>query len=247
MSPPVMPLFLALAILQQFRTSLLSFDFNQCIVFFSNFPTIDISICLKRSKEMFNNTPPTLTIQHRPSTEIRSDNNVSSKWWQNKIPLDELNTHLAPRITVSDLVSSSFNFTVLDIRSHQKYPSLFLSLSFLHVLSTILGRCTQSNPYENIIQCIGLFPFIPSSFHSFTSVHYADSIHVASLKKKDFLTKLEELKGRTHIVIVGDRNDSGVLFANELVRMKIPYVSVLWGGIEALLSEASDLLIFEPL
>jgi serine/threonine protein kinase/rhodanese-related sulfurtransferase len=197
-SPPVMPLFIAVAILKQFRTSLLKFDFNQCILFFSNFPSFNISLCLKEAKETFDNTPPSVTMQHHTNTD--STSNSSLRWWEKRISVEELSTYLTPRISVSDVVSSSFHYTILDVRNHQ----------------------------------------------DFTSVHYPQSIHIPSMKKKDVITKLEQLKRTTHFVVVGDRSQSAIHFANELVRCGIPQISVLCGGIEALIAEANDLLLYAP-
>jgi hypothetical protein len=128
-SPPVMPLFVALAILQQFRASLLTFDFNQCILFFSNFPSIDISMCLKEAKELFDNTPLSLTMQRQPKTESPVHN--LSRWGEKQVSLDELSKYLSPQISVSDIVSSSFHYTILDVRSFQEYPLSFISFHFI--------------------------------------------------------------------------------------------------------------------
>jgi hypothetical protein len=67
------------------------------------------------------------------------------------------------------------------------------------------------------------------------------------LKKKDLITKIEQMKRTTHFVIVGNRSQNALQFANELVQIGIPQVSVLRGGIEALIADAKDLLLYAPL
>jgi hypothetical protein len=61
------------------------------------------------------------------------------------------------------------------------------------------------------------------------------------------MTKIEQMKRTTHFVIVGDQSQSALQFGNELVRIGIPQVSVLRGGIEALIANAKDLLLYAPL
>lgn len=66
------------------------------------------------------------------------------------------------------------------------------------------------------------------------------SIHI-DLSSPNILKRFEPYKGH-HIVIMGDRFNEGRILANKLVEFNFPYVSVLNGGIDAFIADASSSL-----
>lgn len=54
------PLCIGLAILNQLRQELMDFNFNDCIVAFSDLPEIDIECCLRDASHFYNSTPDKL-------------------------------------------------------------------------------------------------------------------------------------------------------------------------------------------
>lgn len=54
------PLCIGLAILEQLRDQLLEFNFNDCILIFSDLPEINIEDCLKQAIRYFQETPPSI-------------------------------------------------------------------------------------------------------------------------------------------------------------------------------------------
>ncbi|KAI8842576.1 rab-GTPase-TBC domain-containing protein [Chytridium lagenaria] len=58
--PDTLFLFVGYAILKQFRETLLARDFNNCMVLFSELPTVDVERCILNAVQAFNCTPPSL-------------------------------------------------------------------------------------------------------------------------------------------------------------------------------------------
>ncbi len=59
--PSSLPLFAGIAILRQIRDTLLSYEFNDCIVLFSDsFPKVDIEKCVQSALNMCKVTPPSI-------------------------------------------------------------------------------------------------------------------------------------------------------------------------------------------
>jgi hypothetical protein len=57
-----LPLFAGIAILRQIRDTLLSYEFNDCIMLFShNFPKVDIEKCVQSALNMCKVTPPSVS------------------------------------------------------------------------------------------------------------------------------------------------------------------------------------------
>jgi hypothetical protein len=60
--PSSLPLFAGIAILRQIRETLLSYEFNDCIVLFSDsFPKVDIEKCVQSALNMCKVTPPSIS------------------------------------------------------------------------------------------------------------------------------------------------------------------------------------------
>eukprot|EP01126_Amoeba_proteus_P055313 TRINITY_DN6854_c0_g1_i5.p1 TRINITY_DN6854_c0_g1~~TRINITY_DN6854_c0_g1_i5.p1 ORF type:complete len:447 (-),score=89.97 TRINITY_DN6854_c0_g1_i5:245-1585(-) len=114
-SPPSLPLFIAVAIVQQLREVLLEMDFNDCILFFSGMPPINIERCLKVALKKLQRTPPSVT------THICQK---EQPIWERRPPLEELEKELFPRISTSDIINEKSHIIILDVRNDEQYPSL---------------------------------------------------------------------------------------------------------------------------
>eukprot|EP01127_Copromyxa_protea_P020918 TRINITY_DN7059_c0_g1_i2.p1 TRINITY_DN7059_c0_g1~~TRINITY_DN7059_c0_g1_i2.p1 ORF type:complete len:955 (+),score=170.51 TRINITY_DN7059_c0_g1_i2:385-3249(+) len=118
-SPPSLPFFIAIAIMQQLRSTLLSMEFNDCILFFSGsgMPPIKIEKCLANALKTLQNTPPSLTT-HDPTEE----NELSAL--NNRPPLDELRLELFPRLSVSDMINDKSNIVIFDVRKEEEWRAM---------------------------------------------------------------------------------------------------------------------------
>lgn len=87
--PSSLPLFAGIAILRQIRDTLLGYEFNDCIVLFSDsFPKVDIEKCVQSALNMCKVTPPSISARvHGPDSdtsdsmqdrkEVNDNNNVT--------------------------------------------------------------------------------------------------------------------------------------------------------------------------
>lgn len=73
--PDSLPLFAGIAILRQIRETLLSYEFNDCIVLFSDsFPKVDIEKCVSSALTMCKVTPPSISARvHGPADQVEED------------------------------------------------------------------------------------------------------------------------------------------------------------------------------
>lgn len=124
--PSSLPLFAGIAILRQIRDTLLSYEFNDCIVLFSDsFPKVDIEKCVQSALNMCKVTPPSVSSRvHGPDNNDdnsdlkKSDTTQEHKkqWWHEPISIETKKTELAPRLSVSDIPKILPYALVLDIR-----------------------------------------------------------------------------------------------------------------------------------
>lgn len=55
------PFFIAISVLKQLKSTLLSSGFNECILLFSDLPDIEIETCVIASQKMYLETPKSIT------------------------------------------------------------------------------------------------------------------------------------------------------------------------------------------
>ena len=67
-APESFPLHLAVAVMQHVRKLLLPLDFNGCVLFFSNLPTLDMESVINAASSSFTTTPLTVTAIPPPET-----------------------------------------------------------------------------------------------------------------------------------------------------------------------------------
>lgn len=71
--PASLPLFAGISILRQIRSTLLSCEFNDCIVLFSeSFPKVDIEKCIQSAMAMCKVTPPSIVVRRHINTPTAS-------------------------------------------------------------------------------------------------------------------------------------------------------------------------------
>lgn len=126
--PSSLPLFAGIAILRQIRDTLLSYEFNDCIVLFSDsFPKVDIEKCVQSALNMCKVTPPSVSSRvHGPDNRDDSleekgstgaeEQQQAKQWWHEPISIETKKAELAPRLSISDIPKILPYALVLDIR-----------------------------------------------------------------------------------------------------------------------------------
>ncbi|ORX62120.1 hypothetical protein DM01DRAFT_1072584 [Hesseltinella vesiculosa] len=123
--PSSLPLFAGVAILRQIRDTLLSCEFNDCIVLISDsFPKVDIEKCVQNALAMCKVTPPSVcarmseapTTGHGEPDESLGHPSPSLPGWTMPMPIDLKKKDLAPRMHSQDFLSTLPHSLVLDIR-----------------------------------------------------------------------------------------------------------------------------------
>jgi len=71
-SPPSLPLFIAISVLEALRELLLPLDFNALILLFSSLPELNMEALMISALEYLRTTPPSLTemVHHTATTEV---------------------------------------------------------------------------------------------------------------------------------------------------------------------------------
>ncbi|XP_015605686.1 TBC domain-containing protein kinase-like protein [Cephus cinctus] len=109
------PLLVGLAILKQLRDSLLTSDFNECILLFSDLPEVDIELCVKDSMAMYQKTPGSITYRRH-----QFDQSKAMHWTE-----PEPGTERMPRISIDDLLNLLENtpdqVIIVDIRNNIQF------------------------------------------------------------------------------------------------------------------------------
>ncbi|KAI9320918.1 rab-GTPase-TBC domain-containing protein [Dichotomocladium elegans] len=140
--PPSLPLFVGVAILQQFREDLLKYEFNGCISLFSeNFPKIDIEKCIQAAMGMCKVTPPSI-VALQPSSAASEE---PKDWWEKALPIEIRKQELAPRIAMRDYPTISPYTLILDIRSEQEFANG-------HITSSMNMQASKLQTYANILK-----------------------------------------------------------------------------------------------
>ncbi|GAU90260.1 hypothetical protein RvY_02702-2 [Ramazzottius varieornatus] len=213
------PLFVGLSLLHQLRDRLLGNGFNEILLIFSDFPDLDIQLCLQRAKEMFTITPKSVTcrryasenMNHTEPTALSSSGNRQAvPTGVYEIDLETLKTEISPRITWQEIhwllnPGGGSNGT-----SHKRAPRPIL---------------VDVRLQEEFLK--GTFPH--SMNIPFTSAFDADGKLLSSFESRT----LEDSKGKLVVVLDGKCNYSPT-FAAKLVQLGFPHVCVLHQGIDHL-------------
>nr|XP_039266398.1 TBC domain-containing protein kinase-like protein [Styela clava] len=125
------PLCVGVAILKQLKSQLMTFDFNECILMFSDLPEIDIDAIVQISIQLFCATPRSATYRKHAKRSSKSTRKPVSYYTEdyNTIPHDELSMsevsledlkcEISPRISADDMIQ----LCELKGPSHSKTPA----------------------------------------------------------------------------------------------------------------------------
>ncbi|XP_011410154.1 PREDICTED: TBC domain-containing protein kinase-like protein [Amphimedon queenslandica] len=103
---PSFPLFVGVSILVQLRNELLSYDFNECIMMFSDLPDINIHQCVTEAGRLYHITPPSLYLRTQGKPQEPLDN-FHGPPEACKVPLsiESLRLECSPQLSAHDLIS----------------------------------------------------------------------------------------------------------------------------------------------
>ncbi|KAI9262078.1 rab-GTPase-TBC domain-containing protein [Sporodiniella umbellata] len=128
--PSSLPLFAGIAILRQIRDTLLGYEFNDCIVLFSDsFPKVDIEKCVQSALNMCKVTPPSAVARIHGAKSEKQDEAGLTKHWESPISIETKKSELSPRLSIYDLERILPYSLILDIRSESDYTNALKKLN----------------------------------------------------------------------------------------------------------------------
>ncbi|KAF9287339.1 hypothetical protein BGZ68_001947 [Mortierella alpina] len=258
--PSSLPLFVGIAILQQFRLQLLQSEFNEAIGIFSeSFPEMDIEKCIETALAMCRVTPPsTCWLSYdQESREMRKQLSSASEGNNYGKSISGATPVLAEGTGSNGYSSGS---TVATEATHhgrvsmdQQEPRRSKEIDFEKRLSTQSagGNVVHwwEEPLSIEVMNMELAPRIHRSDFvrlrqqamvldirseaEFRNGHYPLSIHMVASQLDLLLLILKKLK-KSYLVVIANRGDSGSEFASALVSAGFSKVALLMGGIDAL-------------
>lgn len=117
--------FISMAVMRQIRRQLLSIDFNDLVLFFSELhskQSLDMAKVLADAEKISRVTPTSLCSDH-------SVNN-SQQWWEQKGSLQSLQENFSPKLSVADLMmllkGNKVPLLVFDVRPPEEYRAVHL-------------------------------------------------------------------------------------------------------------------------
>ena len=192
---PSLPLFVAVALMQQLRPLLVPLDFNKCVAAFANMPTIDMDVCIRQTREFAVRTPGALMLDTRSKTDREFEPTPeeverAKRAWR---PAERLTVH---------------------IRRHELAP-----------------RCSLDVLAESPV----LIDTRPKAH--FAKVHHrrAKNVPVSDIDGEGVVRAIRGKVDGMHVVVVSVNEERATLVANRLVAGGVRHVSVLQGGVKALL------------
>nr|XP_057902034.1 TBC domain-containing protein kinase-like protein [Doryrhamphus excisus] len=220
------PFCIGVAILKQLRDRLLANGFNECILLFSDLPEIDIERCVRDSINLFSYTPKSATYrQHAQPQKVSGENGYGkhvtyySSDYQDfpktdlsrePLALFDLKAEVSPRISAEDFID----------------------------------LCEVSFPGSNRTK--GSKPIMIAvdirSAEDFSRGHMSGSINIpysATFGANDEVLQcpatgiLQNYGGRV-VIIIGHAAKTAAVFAAHLVKVNVPLVCILDGGINKL-------------
>lgn len=219
------PLCIGKAILKQLRTILLSSDFNECILLFSELPEINIIRCVSDSVEIFCNTPTSCLYREHAKNEKNSGSEApglsildDSELEMSPMTLDQMRSELCPRISAKDILSlydvKSSKLVLVDIRSSADF-------SQSHIFNS------RNIPFKsiNLTRLLQLAESSPGGPYNVND--NSDPV------TNNLLGLLQQSKSLVKIILSSrDEFDNCVELANTLVRLHFSRVCILHRGIE---------------
>jgi len=123
------PLCVGLAILLQLRDQLMESQFNECILLFSEMPSVDIDLVVSASKRIFKSIPPSLMYRahDKPRSEMEDPGSILDL---GPLSISTLKTEKVGRISGRDVIDlldlrntkyADLNILVVDIRARDEF------------------------------------------------------------------------------------------------------------------------------
>ncbi|KAG0348313.1 hypothetical protein BG004_005448 [Podila humilis] len=256
--PSSLPLFVGIAILQQFRQELMRSEFNEAIGIFSeSFPEMDIEKCIETALSMCRVTPPsTCWLSYDSESREARKNSLLQGSAAASIGVTSATTAAAGgggAGVEGENGSGSAGAAAVD---HEQQPRRSRDLDLEKRLSGGVSMGTHGNfthwweePLSIETMNAELAPRIHRSDlirlrqqalvidirhdSEFRVGHYPLSIQMNPNHLEHLLQVLKKLK-RKYVVVLASRGDSGPEFASLLVKDGFSRVSLLMGGIDAL-------------
>ncbi|KAG0215796.1 hypothetical protein BGX28_008106 [Mortierella sp. GBA30] len=259
--PSSLPLFVGIAILQQFRMQLLQSEFNEAIGIFSeSFPEMDIEKCIETALAMCRVTPPsTCWLSYdQESREMRRQLSVAGGGNYGKSGAGTgtgTGTGIIPvngESATGSVAESTQNGRVS--MEQQQEPRRSKEIDFekrlssqgnaggsvlqwweeplsIEVMNAELAPRIHRSDFVRLRQQAMVIDIRPEA--EFRNGHYPLSIHMVTGQLDLLLLILRKLK-KSYLVVIANRGDSGPEFASALVRAGFNRVALLMGGIDAL-------------
>jgi len=224
LSSSQLPFYLAFSMMRQLREIILPLDFNACILLFSSLPGVDIEAFIKEAKLVAQETPSSITeANYKHSTSAKTSSEQGDK--EHGLPPP-------PKFNPSQQRIDRWWEKQVPIEELQ--TELFPRLSVVDLVSASNFRFTILDlRYRDSFDKTSL----PGSINVDASPQALGSVTMQA----EIARRLDQHRG-SHFVVVGDRTHPGREFANFLVENGVPRVSLLNGGIEALLADVPTLL-----
>ncbi|ODM98025.1 TBC domain-containing protein kinase-like protein [Orchesella cincta] len=231
-------LCIGLSILFQLRESLLNSGFNECILLFSDMPEINIERCVKDSVEVYCNTPRSALCRKfdPPCTTHCSD-------LGRQVTLYDSDTHFRPTEKPPLKTSPSTDALKTEAISLAELKcekcTRISGEDFLELLD--LTRSKFQKPKMIVIDVRNHEDYNRGTIPGSINMPY-----ITSFAQDDSLVPCSELSilnsniGKI-IVVVGNRGDSAVKFAEKILRLDYPKICVLHRGID--IFRSSDILV----
>ena len=143
------PLCVGLAILLQLRSQLLESQFNECILLFSEMPSVDIDQVVSQSKLISEAVPPSLLFRanDQPDNFVKSQVNINSSAGYTDLDLPHLPVSLLKSEKVGRM-SGRDCIAMLDTRQ-EGYSPAKLQVQLLVVRAFLVPAGHRSEPAEN--------------------------------------------------------------------------------------------------
>lgn len=151
------PLCVGMAILLQLRTQLMESQFNECILLFSEMPSVDIDSVVSNSKVIFKSIPPSITFRAHDQVREKADDYLDLQ----PLPVSVLRQEKIGRISARDVIDlldvrkekySTPKIFILDVRSREEFK--VGSLPGAHNIPSHLFLETQSIPGDPALDLV---------------------------------------------------------------------------------------------
>ncbi|KAG0294913.1 hypothetical protein BGZ98_001580, partial [Dissophora globulifera] len=253
--PSSLPLFVGIAIVQQFRQHLLQSEFNEAIgVFSSSFPEMDIEKCIESALAMCRVTPPsTCWLSYdQESREMRQQMSTAAVVRTSADGESSHHHHHHHHHHGNGVTLEQGGRTSMDQQQqpeqHRRSKEIEKRLSsgagaggpVLHwweeplsieTMNAELAPRIHRSDFVRLRSQAMVIDIRPEA--EFKNGHYPLSIHMIPSQLELLVFILEKLK-KNYLVVIANRGDSGPEFASACVRFGFPRVALLMGGIDAL-------------